>query len=176
LISYKDNSTWETQRLNQAHAIGVTCISWAPTFPVANSNTQLARRFVSGGCDNLIKIWRFYDNENTWKVEETLSNHTDWVRDVAWAPNIGLPISTIASCSQDGNVIIWSSDNTSGWKKNPLPKFNDVVWRVSWSILGNILAVSGGDNKVSLWKESNNGEWKCTSVLEEDTTITTPNE
>lgn len=29
-----------------------------------------------------------------------LNGHTDWVRDVAWAPNIGMPGNYIASCSQ----------------------------------------------------------------------------
>lgn len=33
--------------------------------------------------------------------------HTDWVRDVAWCPNMGLPQNLIASCSQDGTVVIW---------------------------------------------------------------------
>ena len=28
--------------------------------------------------------------------------------------------------------------------------FDDVVWHVSWSVMGDILAVSGGDNKVKL--------------------------
>ena len=37
-----------------------------------------------------------------WAVEETIERHTDWVRDVAWAPNTGLPASYIASCSQVG--------------------------------------------------------------------------
>ena len=32
--------------------------------------------------------------------EEKLEAHSDWVRDVAWAPNVGLPVSTIATCSQ----------------------------------------------------------------------------
>lgn len=39
------------------------------------------------------------EQEATWVEEETLDAHSDWVRDVAWAPNIGIPISTIASCS-----------------------------------------------------------------------------
>ena len=29
-----------------------------------------------------------------------LEGHADWVRDVAWAPNIGLPRSYIATASQ----------------------------------------------------------------------------
>jgi protein transport protein SEC13 len=101
-------------------------------------------------------------------LEDKLDHHSDWVRDVAWAPNIGLPSSTIASCSQDGTVVIWSQDGTSAaWSKKVLPKFADVVWRVSWSITGNILAVSGDDNKVTLWKESLDGEWKCIQDLDE---------
>jgi len=32
--------------------------------------------------------------------EEKLEAHSDWVRDVAWAPNVGIPVSTIATCSQ----------------------------------------------------------------------------
>ena len=33
-----------------------------------------------------------------------LTGHNDWVRDVAWAPNLGLPMNTIASAGQDGQV------------------------------------------------------------------------
>ena len=32
----------------------------------------------------------------------------DWVRDVAWAPNFGLPMNTLASAGQDGKVLIWT--------------------------------------------------------------------
>ena len=34
-----------------------------------------------------------------WVEEDTLDAHSDWVRDVAWAPNCGLPDSILASCS-----------------------------------------------------------------------------
>jgi len=174
VLSHKGDSTWDAQKIPQAHAIGVNAVSWAP--PSSHSafinstspNAPPVKRFVSGGCDNVLKIWRFSDTENTWKLEETFEFHTDWVRDVAWAPNIGLPSSTIASCSQDGTVVIWNQDvPSSPWSKKVLPKFPDVVWRVSWSITGNILAVSGGDNKVTLWKEAPDTEWKCISSLDE---------
>jgi len=56
------------------------------------------KRFVSGGCDNSIKIWK--GEENEWKMEKELKLHTDWVRDVAWANNIASPTSVFASCSQ----------------------------------------------------------------------------
>ena len=41
----------------------------------------------------------FSEQDARWIEEETLDAHSDWVRDVAWAPNVGIPVSTIASCS-----------------------------------------------------------------------------
>lgn len=50
-----------------------------------------------------LQIW--HHTEAGWQQEGgALAGHTDWVRDVAWAPNLGLPMSTIASCGQDGQV------------------------------------------------------------------------
>ena len=40
--------------------------------------------------------------------------HIDWVRDVAWAPSLGLPKSTLASAGQDGKALIWAEDASSG--------------------------------------------------------------
>jgi len=169
ILTHKGDNMWDVQKISPAHSIGVNAVSWAPSLApgaiVSSNPTQaISKRFVSGGCDNLVKIWSFSEKDNSWKLEETLESHTDWVRDVAWAPSIGLPASTIASCSQDGTVVIWSQDpTTNSWSSKALPKFPDVVWRVSWSVTGNILAVSGGDNKVTLWKESLDSEWKCIS-------------
>ena len=33
--------------------------------------------------------------------------HEDWVRDVAWSPNLGLAYDLVASCSEDQKVKIW---------------------------------------------------------------------
>ena len=49
------------------------------------------------------KMYR--EESDSWVLEEKLDSHTDWVRDVAWCPSIGLPISRIASCSQ----VSWKS-------------------------------------------------------------------
>jgi protein transport protein SEC13 len=65
-------------------------------------------RFASAGCDNLIRIWGYREDSQSWVEEETLEGHTDWVRDVAWAPNIGLPRSYIASASQVKLLIVAS--------------------------------------------------------------------
>lgn len=92
------------------------------------------------------------------------------MRDVAWAPNIGLPCNIIASCGQDGKVAIWKQDEKNTWSSKVLKEFPDVVWRVSWSITGNILAVSGGDNKVTLWKEDLDGDWACINEMDSSET------
>lgn len=55
-----------------------------------------------------------------------------------------------------------------------LPKFNDVVWRLSWSLTGSILAVSGGDNRVTLWKEGADGAWAMLSSLDEKRAASEP--
>jgi len=66
-------------------------------------------RFVTGGCENSIKIWTLssvdtskIDDENiTDKVKiEILESHNDWVRDVAWLNYVGYAHDTIASCSE----------------------------------------------------------------------------
>eukprot|EP00823_Brevimastigomonas_motovehiculus_P008547 TRINITY_DN784_c7_g1_i1.p2 TRINITY_DN784_c7_g1~~TRINITY_DN784_c7_g1_i1.p2 ORF type:complete len:380 (-),score=114.55 TRINITY_DN784_c7_g1_i1:1341-2366(-) len=125
---------------------------------------KLAKRLVTAGCDNRVRIWRYNETDNIWVEQKVFYNsdnaHNDWVRDVAWAPALGLPVNTIASCSEDKTVIIWTEDSNGVWKKSKVIPFKTKVWRVSWSVMGNILAVAQGDNKVSLWKESLNGEWK----------------
>jgi len=158
----------------QAHGIGVNSVSWAPsTTPgsLVSSNPGPAggvRRFVTGGSDNVLRLWAFDQASQTYKQErEPLTGHTDWVRDVAWSPTV-LQKSYIASASQDKTVRIWTSDpaHPGQWNSKPL-NFDVVLWRVSWSLSGNVLAVSGGDNKVSLWKENLRGDWECVKTIEE---------
>jgi protein transport protein SEC13 len=51
--------------------------------------------------------------------------HNDWVRDVAWAPNIGIPYDMIATCSQDGRVFIWKkAESEQTWKETSIPLFD----------------------------------------------------
>jgi len=91
------------------------------------------------------------------------------VRDVAYAPNIGLPRSYLATCSQDRTVLVWTQDAPgSPWSKTPLTAepFAGAVWRVSWSVSGQVLAVSAEDGLVRLYKESLKGKWEEVSVLE----------
>lgn len=146
LILYPtDDGKWSADIFN-AHAIGCNAVSWAPATqpgsliqpqqPGAHPPTAF-KRFASAGCDNLVKIWCFREDTQSWVEEETLEGHTDWVRDVAWAPNIGLPRSYIATASQvsslpqvwcalitfqqDKTVLIWTKDSpTAPWVKTAL--------------------------------------------------------
>jgi len=178
LTGSADGSTWEAKKIGNAHTIGCNAVSWGPAVapgslidaPGSHLRNPPLKRFVSGGCDNLVKIWKEKsDGSGGFEEEEKLEGHSDWVRDVAWAPSIGLPKTVIATCGQDCRVIIWTHDGTPGaqWKSKILHKFSDVIWHVSWSITGNILAVSGGGNKVSLWKETLEGQWVCISDMKD---------
>lgn len=172
VIDFKEDGT-TTHVAFPAHEIGVNSVSWAPISHSNNAketsaNTMSQRRFVTGGSDNLVKIWHFQPSSNTYVEEATLEGHTDWVRDVAWTPSV-LVKSYIASASQDRSVLIWSQDNSGTWKSTPLKdeRFPDVVWRCSWSHSGNVLAVSSGDNKISLWKEDLHGKWESAGDVEQ---------
>eukprot|EP00742_Colponemidia_sp_Colp-10_P001638 GILJ01001757.1.p1 GENE.GILJ01001757.1~~GILJ01001757.1.p1 ORF type:complete len:340 (+),score=22.35 GILJ01001757.1:60-1022(+) len=181
----RPDDTWDVKSFH-AHAIGCNAISWSPaTHPGTLTNAQLGasstlppKRFVTGGCDNNIRIWKCIEAENRWVEEDRLEGHKDWVRDVAWAPNIGMPSQTIASCSEDRTVVIWTQEaEGSSWMHKTLP-LSAPVWRVSWSITGNILAASCGDNKVYLYKETLEGNWELISAMNEagvlQTEVTSP--
>lgn len=70
---------------------------------------------VTGGCDNLVKIWSS-NGSDKWVLDAELDGHTDWVRDVAVSNGI------IATCSQDRSVLVWSFDSTLGVYKKVLVK------------------------------------------------------
>jgi len=166
------NKKWsEVHRLGQAHIGGVNAISWATPSKLVMAATDAQgggappKRFVSGGCDNLVKVWRLCAEANEYRCEAELKAHEDWVRDVAWAP---IPCSAshavIASCSEDKTVLIWKGHHNKFTAAEKIT-LDAKVWSVSWSELGNILAVAMGENTVQLYKEGNKGKWqKVTKV------------
>lgn len=186
IVEFKENGI-STPTVIDAHAIGVNSASWAPatiqeetvsstnnadatsSTTGGNKSVKELRRFVTGGADNLVKVWNYDETAKTYVIEATLQGHSDWVRDVAWSPSVLLR-SYIASVSQDKTCIIWTqADSKDPWKKTLLQeeKFPDVLWRASWSLSGNILALSGGDNKVTLWKENLEGSWEPAGEVEQ---------
>ncbi|KAL6750467.1 COP-II coat subunit [Haematococcus lacustris] len=159
-------ASWDATKLPGNHAIGATAVSWAPALAPGALLSPKAppapvKRLVSCGCDNTIRVWRCGE-AGMWQEEEALPGHSDWVRDVAWAPSMGLPRSTLASAGQDGQVFAWIErlGGSGGWDKKLVHDFKVPVWRVSWSTTGSLLAVSDANNSVTLWKESVDGLWQ----------------
>lgn len=194
VLSFNDDGSWSVDVV-AAHPMGCNAVSWAPvTQPGSLITAQSAdqppapvRRFASAGCDSIVKIWEYTDER--WQEVDQLQGHTDWVRDVAFAPNIGLPRSYLATCSQDRTVMVWTNDGpNTPWVKTQLSgssvggggaapagangstdaggKFPDTVWKVSWSVSGNVLAVAVGNGSVSLWKENLKGVWECCNQMD----------
>jgi len=174
IFTHKDRSNnWESFKI-KAHNTSCNAVSWGPDASVGallkSGGKQTAQmRFVTAGCDNTIRMFGFNSHSSRWEKQEGAfedKGHDDWVRDVAWAPSLGLLSNTIASCSEDRTVKIWTEQNGRWRNTKTLPKFNHTVWKVSWSVMGNILAVTQGDNKVSLWKESIDGQWENVSNID----------
>ncbi|CAK9207842.1 unnamed protein product [Sphagnum jensenii] len=170
VLTQKVDGAWEKAKIDPAHPVGVTSVSWAPAAAPGSLVGEIAppvQKLASAGCDNTIKVWKY--TGGNWRLDcfPPLSKHTDWVRDVAWAPNLGLPKSTIASASQDGTVVIWTQGKEGDqWEGLTLHDFKTPVWRVSWSLTGNILAVSDASNDVTLWKEAVDGEWAQVTTVQ----------
>ena len=177
IISKTEATDWTVTVVKDAHRVGVNSVSWAPALPEGaltsagkadDGSAALCQRLVSGGCDNMVRIWRYSTQESRWLQAAELAHHTEWVRSVAWAPNVGLPTSTIASAGQDGEVVVWSRGSEPHWSKTVIAQLTETPWSVSFSLTGNILAVAGADGAVTLWKEDLDGEWRQVSTLTDE--------
>lgn len=190
ILTHQPDNTWSVDYIHD-NALGVNSVSWAPagayydssdtTTVVIDADTDTATapaveppRLVTGGCDNRIRFWVKNLETNTWEEEKSASigsslSHSDWVRDVAWAPPLLPNVNVVASCSEDRKVIIWTQTGGKGneWKPTLLQEFEAPVWRVSWSLTAQMLAVSSGDNDVSLWRAGLDGVWSQISSVED---------
>lgn len=181
VLTHREDDSWDVEYVRD-NALGVNAVDWAPydaydidsdfgdgvdggggdSGNVGNKSPPRPR-LVTGGCDNHVRFWvRSADglswDENTSSVPAA---HTDWVRDVAWAPSIVPGMNLVASCSEDRSVVLWTQEGGEGkpWVPQTLNVFENPVWRLSWSGTGNVLAVSSGDGDVTLWKRTMDGTW-----------------
>ena len=174
IVTHEANNTWSTNYLQDC-PMGVNAVSWAPYgayYTASEPDVPESPRLVTAGCNNEIRFWVQQQADGQWQPDPSpVSNeltHSDWVRDVAWAPNLLPNQNMVASCSEDKTVLIWKQAGANGeWKATLLNEFDAPVWRVSWSITGHLLAVSSGDSDVSLWKASLDGTWEKVSTVDD---------
>jgi len=185
VLRHNEDDTWNIDKFCD-NSLGVNAVSWAPynldpdvgddgkNEVIGGDVTEgkhLCLRLVTAGCDNRIRFW-ICDVDGKWKEDPGAIlgkgvSHMDWVRDVAWAPTSLSSQNLVASCSEDGSVIIWIRSDGGVWQPRLLNRFDGPVWRLSWSITGNILSVSSGDGDVTLWKQQLDGEWNKVSTIED---------
>lgn len=53
ILTYKEDGTWEVSAFS-GHPIGTNSVSWA------SATQSNIKRFASGGCDNLVKIFQYW--------------------------------------------------------------------------------------------------------------------
>lgn len=173
ILEYKrELNEWIDYFQDDAHQIGCNSISWCPSVIMSSlsssSSSPNKKRLVTGGADNLVKIWEVSGSDGKWDLEIALKGHKDWVRDASWCPRLKNGFETIASCSLDKSVILWrktpsSPSSESEWELKYLNKdnFPDVIWKVSWSPSGDLLAVSCGDGRITIWSDEGGEFWNC---------------
>uniref|UniRef100_H3GJ37 Uncharacterized protein n=1 Tax=Phytophthora ramorum TaxID=164328 RepID=H3GJ37_PHYRM len=162
---------------NSDEGMGCTAVSWAPYNSLGSQGAQgPVQRVVTGSCNHAVTIWQLVAvpqeggnaGSSYWEVVKSpLYGHNDWVRDVAWAPNVGIPANVIASGSDDHTVRVWTQDEVDGeWESHVVHSFRAPVYRISWSLTGSVLSVAAGDDEVTFWKQqSNNHEWTQMSAV-----------
>lgn len=72
------------QKITNAHTIGCNAVSWCPAVDsgadpsVTQQRNDPVKRLATGGCDNLVKIWK--EDGDRWIEETKLEAHSDWVQ------------------------------------------------------------------------------------------------
>jgi len=171
ILQKGEGNDWSVESRFKAHPVGVNAVSWAPI--VASSSLlspsvppSASRRIATAGADDVACIWRY--NGHQWDCESRLEGHTGWVHDVAFAPSVGMPGTVLATASQDKTVNIWTWADASRTYNKVTLRFDEPVWKVSWSETGTVLAVSSGEATVSLWKEALDGQWTCLKEMKQE--------
>jgi len=157
-----------------------SCIAWNPTYP---------RHFapiIAVGSDDAapdtpkVLVYEFNENLRRWNKIDSLTDVTEPVNDLSFAPNLGRSYHLLGIASKDLKVVSLEPQGTEEDSQGATryivrtvakcSDHNSTVWRVAWNITGTILASSGDDGVVRLWKGNYIGNWKQVSILRGDGT------
>eukprot|EP01015_Nassula_variabilis_P021936 TRINITY_DN396_c0_g3_i1.p1 TRINITY_DN396_c0_g3~~TRINITY_DN396_c0_g3_i1.p1 ORF type:complete len:344 (+),score=42.15 TRINITY_DN396_c0_g3_i1:68-1099(+) len=173
VLQRRQDNTWQKPVIFQAHQMGINCVSWAPfSDNEASQNTQQYKplqRLATGSCDCSIKIWQYDAQRNGFDEVEELKGHRNWVRDIAWRPNLLGTEEVLATSGDNGVVIIWKFQNGQNPQSFQLGQFEGPTWRLSWSLTGNLLSIScinkSSGNNVYVYKENEQQNWELFSEI-----------
>lgn len=131
---------------------------------------MMPMRFISGGCDGLVKFWAF-NNETKKFDEEVITTRTDWIKDVSFAQfnTMGLTLPAdyhneeeecdlVAICAEK-NALAVLRRKKEKWEEYKFPPAKAQPLKLSWNVDGNSLAVSYDDNTVQVFEEMTEGKW-----------------
>ncbi|AFN84115.1 protein transport Sec13-like protein [Encephalitozoon romaleae SJ-2008] len=135
-----DSSFSATESEVFCHRFGVSSVS------------AMENGFVSGGMDYSVAVWE--GNEEVARFRD----HKGFVRNVAVCPTNSFKLLCIATCSEDGSVIIYTRKG-SEYKSQKII-LEEPCYSLSWSFSGFSLSVGYGSSKFKCFVPDSNGEFK----------------
>ncbi|XP_063902020.1 probable cytosolic iron-sulfur protein assembly protein CIAO1 homolog [Zophobas morio] len=139
------NNEFECVSVLQEHNQDVKCVVWHPTSPI----------LVSCGYDDLIKLYA--EEEYDWECYETLEGHQSTV----WEVSFNSKGNKMVSCSEDGNLKVWTSVSNASLRK---PSYSctatvaglhtRVVYSLTWNCNDELLSTGAGDNFIRIFKKA----------------------
>eukprot|EP00755_Sulcionema_specki_P032150 Sspe_Gene.98125::Locus_71580_Transcript_1_1_Confidence_1.000_Length_709::g.98125::m.98125/K14004/SEC13; protein transport protein SEC13 len=123
---------------------------------------------ATGGSDGLIKINEIRGDKET--EVQSIEAHAGAVWQVAWAhPRAVGNVSTLASCGQDGKVIVWRESSAGKWDRQHIAihTHEGGACTVAWAPFehGCVLASGGADGQVMVMVNVPSVGWDSTSFL-----------
>lgn len=177
---------WVSRSFAAHEKDGLIAFCWAPsTSPARLAGGPAAarapltgpRRVATAAATGSVCIWKHDDKTSVWSCVQDLGVDADAakaglglsdVRDIAWRPNIGIPASVLATCTQAGDVATWVQDmDGQAWRLQATWKVPGDARRLAWSKAGTVLSVSIGETGSALFKEGPLGHWSELSTFEE---------
>ena len=160
----KENNSFFSFQINNAHEKGVNCISWGPAIPNINFDEEdnnlndnqnnnfnenlLPMRFVSCGVDGKINLWTSNSSIELFK-NEIIYSYENAIKCISWLNYIGYANDTIAFGSEDGFVKILKN-KINQWICTSSFKVNFPILKIFWSSNGSYLSISNGNYNLFL--------------------------